>query len=264
MVASLIPPKSQLELLSRLLHRDLADPRHKTNVHLHHKIPYHALRPGSSPPIGAESETPRLSFFDMSPKCPELFVPFDGEVHKDITVSQFLDRKLRWVTLGGQYDWTQKKYHANNPPFPADIAAFTQTLFPEVRAEAAIVNVYTPGDTLSMHRDVSEESTRGLVSISLGCDAIFVVAHCSEGDPNPRSIALRLHSGDAVYMSGGARFAWHGVPQIIPDTCPQWLRSWPAGERTEDSPDDVSDKYEPWRNWMHNKRINLNIRQMRE
>ena len=230
---------------------------------MHHKIPYHAIRPLSSHPKDAASEKAHVSFFDLSPESSEPFAPLDGEVHKAFSVSQFLDRKLRWVTLGGQYDWTQKKYHADNPPFPADIASFTQTLFPEMRAEAAIVNVYTPGDTLSMHRDVSEESAKGLVSISFGCDAVFVIGHCSIDGRDPRSIALRLRSGDAVLMSGSARFAWHGVPHIIPHTCPQWLRAWPAKEKTEDMLDDVSDIYQAWRDWMYSKRINLNIRQMR-
>ena len=130
-------------------------------------------------------------------------------------------------------------------------------------AEAAIVNVYSPGDTLSMHRDVSEECERGLVSISLGCDGIFVVGMGSENDGNEKSLVVRLHSGDAVFMTGPSRFAWHGVPQILPDTCPEWLRPWPA---TVDSDfyHDSKDPYESWRGWMSNKRINLNVRQMRD
>ncbi|KAL6714523.1 hypothetical protein ACLMJK_007948 [Lecanora helva] len=200
----------------------------------------------------------------MSPHKSEPFLPFDEKVHKSFTVSQFLNRKLRWVTLGGQYDWTQKRYHPENPTFPADIAAFTQSLFPAMRPDAAIVNVYSPGDTLSMHRDVSEESDKGLVSISLGCDGIFVIGNCSEGDQDPECLIMRLHSGDAVYMSDSARFAWHGVPRILPDTCPPWLRSWPAKEDDGASTNDVTDLYEPWWGWMSSKRINLNIRQMTE
>jgi alkylated DNA repair protein alkB family protein 1 len=61
-----------------------------------------------------------------------------------------------------------------------------------------------------------------------------------------------LRSGDAVYMSGEARFAWHGVAKIVPGTCPDYLSDWPG----KDFPD--------WKNWMRNKRINLNVRQMRE
>ncbi|KAG7147497.1 Alpha-ketoglutarate-dependent dioxygenase abh1 like protein [Verticillium longisporum] len=67
-------------------------------------------------------------------------------------------------------------------------------------------------------------------------------------------LLLRLRSGDAIYMTQEARFAWHGVPKVLKGTCPEWLQDWPAEEG----------KYEGWKGWMKNKRINLNVRQMRE
>lgn len=164
----------------------------------------------------------------------------------------FLDKKLRWVTLGGQYNWTEKRYpNETPPPFPSDIARLMGGLFPEMVPQAAIVNFYSPGDTLSVHRDVSEDCSRGLVSISLGCDAIFMVAiEDEEVESGARTLCMRLRSGDAVYMSGASRYAWHGVPRILEGTCPSWLKDWPAPQ------------YEAWKGWITNKRINLNIRQM--
>jgi alkylated DNA repair protein alkB family protein 1 len=164
-----------------------------------------------------------------------------------------LQKKLRWFTLGGQYDWTAKQYpNAKPPEFPPDIARLIHQLFPSMRAEAAIVNFYSPGDTLSMHRDVAEECDSGLVSISIGCDAIFVI-----GIGEEKPVPIRLRSGDAVFMSGPSRFAWHGVPQVIRDTCPEYLKDWPATPSCGHHA-----KYEHWRGWMSGKRINLNIRQM--
>lgn len=173
------------------------------------------------------------------------------------------------MTLGGQYDWTHKQYPDSTPPaFPPDIKDLLKGTFTDTAAEAAIVNLYSPGDTLSMHRDVAESSATGLISISLGCDAIFVIgtsssassAHCALDDPNSNStddkiITLRLRSGSAVYMSGASRHAWHGVPQIVAGTCPTYLRSWPASA-------DEENQYEEWRGWMEGKRVNLNVRQM--
>lgn len=130
-------------------------------------------------------------------------------------------------------------------------------IFP-MKAEAAIVNLYSPGHTLSLHRDVSEECDQPLVSISLGCDAIFIVG--LEGqDPEcqTQTVALRLRSGDAVLMSGKSRYAWHGVPKILEDTCPTWMESWPASTDIEDE-----SPYQCWQGWMRRKRINLNVRQM--
>ena len=134
-----------------------------------------------------------------------------------------------------------------------------------MRPEAAIVNVYSPGDTLALHCDVSENSDKGLVSISLGCDGIFIVG--LEGEPNggPQCLAIRLRSGDGVYMSGATRHAFHGLPQIIPSTCPDWLDAWPAPLNLPEAEGDnrvTSRKYEAWRGWLASKRINLNVRQM--
>jgi alkylated DNA repair protein alkB homolog 1 len=202
-------------------------------------------------------------------------------------MAQFLERKLRWVTLGGQYDWTKKQYPQESPPpFPPDIADLLQGIFPEMKAQAAIVNLYSPGDTLSMHRDVSEKCDNGLVSVSLGCDCVFVVGiemepeHGSgdeemtqgtmgvnneqESRKEVNMLALRLRSGDVIYMSGKARFAWHGVPKIMSGTCPEWLREWPAPRLTESNIKYESgfETFESWRGWMASKRINLNVRQM--
>lgn len=193
-----------------------------------------------------------------------MFQPKDPNIHKALSIKQVLDKKLRWVTLGGQYDWTNKVYPEEKPPdFPRDIADLIEGVFPEMKAQAAIVNLYSPGDTLSLHRDVSEEADRGLASISLGCDCLFVVGLGNQIKNNEsqttqdssRYMVLRLRSGDAVYMSKESRFAWHGVPKIISNTCPDYLADWPADDTGE---------FEDWRGWMSNKRINLNVRQINE
>jgi alkylated DNA repair protein alkB family protein 1 len=204
------------------------------------------------------------SFFSVPLDSNFTLQPKDPSTHKPILLSQFLTKKLRWITLGGQYDWTNKVYPPEQPPqFPPDIAQLLHGLFPEMHPQAAIVNFYSPGDTLSLHRDVAEHCDRGLVSISIGCDGIFILGleddvQNQEADEHRdkiiKTVAIRLRSGDAVYMDGPSRFAWHGVPQIIPNTCPEWLKEWPAGN------DDG--QFENWRGWAASKRINLNVRQM--
>ncbi|KAF4543226.1 Alkylated DNA repair protein [Lasiodiplodia theobromae] len=148
-IPSLLPDSTQRLLLSRLIHRDLSNPAHQTNVHLHYHVPY--------PPESS-------SFFGYSPSSEPHFQPKDPQVHKPLSITQFLNRKLRWVTLGGQYDWTRKEYPSTMPPpFPSDVGGLLKGVFPDMTAQAAIVNFYSPGDTLSMHRDVSEECDRGLI-----------------------------------------------------------------------------------------------------
>lgn len=171
-----------------------------------------------------------------------------------------MERRLRWVTLGGQYDWTKRVYPGEQPPeFPPDIAHFLQALFPATLAQAAIVNFYSPGDTMMMHRDVSEETDKGLISLSFGCEGLFMIAPSGTSKPtgydgDKKYLLLRLRSGDAVYMTEESRYAWHGVPKVLKGTCPSYLEDWPAKDG----------RFEEWRGWMRNKRVNLNVRQMRD
>jgi len=237
------PSGCQLTLLSRLLLRDLSNPAHKTNLHLHYDIQY--------PPPGE-------SFF-IHPRESIVFTPKEPEKHPALSMERAFERKLRWITLGGQYDWTNKVYPEESPPdFPEDIARLLKGVFADMEPQAAIVNIYSAGDTLSLHRDVSEETNRGLVSISLGCDGLFIIGLRDSNDPSdPRASryhTLRLRSGDAVYMSEKARYAWHGVPKIISGTVPKLLDSWPGAQ------------FPSWQDYrfMHDKRVNLNVRQMRE
>ncbi len=282
-VPRLVPLRVQKRLLDRLVHRDLADPRHQTNMHLHYHLPSPAERSSLfsyPPPANAHAADIHAG--------PGTFAPRDPAVHRPLSIQQVLEKRLHWVTLGGQYDWTRRVYpggegDANDDEqedgillFPPDLARLLAGLFPETDAQAAIVNFYTPGDTMMIHRDVSEETDRGLISLSIGCDALFMAAPTGEFDKSDKAakvgkddgddgdddrkepyVLLRLRSGDAVYMSGHARFAWHGVPKVLKDTCPDVLAAWPAGEHRDG-------RYEAWRGWMRNKRVNFNVRQMRE
>ncbi|KAI4113671.1 MAG: hypothetical protein LQ345_005394 [Seirophora villosa] len=264
---SLLPPCTQETFLSRLLHRDLSNPRHKTNVHFHHSIPYDRLSSIGTGCEGSVRDAPPLSFFHFSPSSTFSFAPTDPGTHKSLTLSQFLNRKLRWMTLGGQYDWTRKVYPKEpQPDFPDDVANLIQGVFPCIRPEAAIVNFYSPGDTLSVHRDVSENCDVGLVSISLGCDGLFLIGLENPATGETKHSVVKLRSGDAVYMSGPSRFAWHSVPQILANTCPSWLSDWPACGSPQEHRNDPSRsyQYEAWRGWMAGKRINVNVRQMND
>ncbi|KAL8809523.1 MAG: hypothetical protein Q9223_003031 [Gallowayella weberi] len=264
-VPSLLPHNIQIRLLSRLLNRDLTDPRHKTNVHFHHTVLYDTPSFHPTHNMNCSNGFEKFSFFDCSPTSSHSFPALDPSTHNPLTVPHFLNRKLRWMTLGSQYDWTSKAYPAGSPPeFPKDIAQLTRGIFPHIQPEAAIVNFYTPGDTLSIHRDVSEESDVGLVSISLGCDAIFIAGIENTATTELEYVVMRLKSGDAVYMSGPSRYAWHSVPQVLAGTCPDYLSEWPATQSHRGVKSTIGDRFEAWRGWMANKRVNLNIRQMRD
>lgn len=237
---SLFPIEIQVALLDKLLHRDLSNPDHKTNLHLFYHMPTISTVDGKNG-----------SLFNLEQSLSVL--PKDPSIHRPISATQVLEKKLRWVTLGGQYDWTEKIYPTGaQPAFPRDVADLLRGFFPSVDPQAAILNFYSPGDTLSLHRDVSEECDRGLISLSIGCEALFLVAN-SDGT---ESATIRLRSGDVLIMSGESRYAWHAVPKVLSGTCPEPVQSWPGSA--------MNTEYEQWRGWLANKRINLNVRQMRD
>lgn len=248
---SVLPISVQVSLLDKLLCRDLCHPDHQTNLHLHYDL-YRQVTQATQ--HGSDSASPSL--FSLDPQL-EL-VPKNPSIHKTLSVRQVLERKLRWVTFGGQYDWTNKVYPQGKPPrFPSDVADMLRTAFPDIEPQAAILNFYSPGDTLSIHRDVSEDCDHSLVSISIGCDALFFVAN-TDGS---QSEVIRLRSGDAVLMSGKSRYAWHAVPKVLAGTCNDELRNWPD---LRHGSDEHTQWRAQWRGWLGNKRINLNVRQMRE
>jgi alkylated DNA repair protein alkB family protein 1 len=225
-VPNLLPIATQQHLLATLLTGALSETEtHKTNLHTFYSIPS---------PLPWFSEPPTTTLQPLT------------DIHKPLTLSQALTKKLRWMTLGGQYDWTAKRYPDSlPPPFPTDVAGLVHGLFPDVTAQAAIVNLYSPGDMLAPHRDIAESVGKGLVSISVGCSGVFVIG-CDEKE---EVLAVRLNSGDAVVMGGESRWAWHSVPRVERGTCPEELAGWGAGQ-------------EQWKDWMRGKRVNVNVRQM--
>ncbi|XP_054806886.1 alpha-ketoglutarate-dependent dioxygenase alkB isoform X2 [Prosopis cineraria] len=142
---------------------------------------------------------------------------------KSVSASALL-RKLRWSTLGLQFDWSKRNYDVSLPhnKIPDALSELAKQLAKpalpvgvEFQPEAAIVNYFALGDTLGGHLDDMEADwSKPIVSLSLGCKAIFLLGGKSRDDP-PLSMFLR--SGDVVLMVGEARECFHGVPRIFTD-----------------------------------------------
>ncbi|KAL7202673.1 hypothetical protein ACSBR1_034194 [Camellia fascicularis] len=111
---------------------------------------------------------------------------------KSIPASGLL-RKLRWSTLGLQFDWSKRNYNVSLPhnkipdalcQLAKKMAAPAMPSGEEFRPEAAIVNYFELGDTLGGHLDDMEADwTKPIVSISLGCKAVFLLGGKSRQDP---------------------------------------------------------------------------------
>jgi alkylated DNA repair protein alkB family protein 1 len=229
-----------------------------------------------------------------------------------------LIRKLRWITLGRQYNWFTKLYEPTEFPFPKDLGELSKLILrsvgpylsisvgaigagadmeddkpeeyekrredhkgelithdkcsqrrcssipddfnikfqgeekvgydKEYHPEAGIVNYYQLSDKLTGHVDRSEVNLEApLVSLSFGHACVFLI-----GGPNrmEKPMALILHSGDIVIMSGQARRAYHGVPRILENSLPDYLKDYKHGD------------CELCSQFISTARINMNVRQI--
>lgn len=256
-VRQLLPPETQVFFTSCLMHRDLADPGHKINLQAEYHIQY---------PPKPTSQAGRFdsTFFTRERAAPkDALIPLVPEKHKQLNTEQFLHTKLRWLTLGEQYDWPTRSYAKHATPFPGDLSRLVTGLFPHIHPESGVVLLYSAKDFMPVHRDVSEQCQRALASFSVGCDGIFIMGRGEddgEGENAPRTVAIRVKSGDCVHLSGEARWAWHAMARTIPSTCPAHLASWPVGTPGATAAEEKA--YKKWKGYMSTKRINVSCRQV--
>ncbi|KAH4116023.1 hypothetical protein HBI70_168250 [Parastagonospora nodorum] len=256
-ICGLLPPEAQVLFTSCLMHRDLADPGHKINLQTEYDIKY---------PPKPTSEAVRFdsSFFTRERASPDdCLIPLVPNKLKTLNMEQFLYTKLRWLTLGEQYDWPTRSYAKHATPFPEDLSKLVTGLFPHIKPESGVVLMYSAKDFMPVHRDVSEQCQRALASFSVGCDGIFIMARGEddgEGDSAPRTVAIRVKSGDCVHLTGEARWAWHAMARTIPSTCPPHLANWPVGTPNATTAEEKA--YKKWRGYMSTKRINVSCRQV--
>ncbi|KAL5762433.1 hypothetical protein ACOSP7_018697 [Xanthoceras sorbifolium] len=190
----------------------------------------------------------------------ENIASLEAKTCKSISASKLL-RKLRWSTLGLQFDWSKRNYDVSLPhnKIPDALCQLAKTLAApampmgeDFKPEAAIVNYFGLGDTLGGHLDDMEADwSKPIVSMSLGCKAIFLLGGKSRQDS---PLAMFLRSGDAVLMAGEARECFHGVPRIFADK-----------ENAEIAPLELQFLHEDDRfylEYIRTSRININIRQV--
>lgn len=164
--------------------------------------------------------------------------------------------KLRWITTGYHYNWTDRSYH------PSDYSDFSPTLDQlakqytamvlgeRLEADAAIVNFYTAKDRLCGHKDDVEHcGQQPLVSYSSGNEAIFLLGGVSYEDI---PIPIHIQSGDIIILSGSARECIHGIPLILPESIPSQLQ--------QDILESTLSK--PWKSYLLSCRINTSIRKV--
>ncbi|KAL8218841.1 hypothetical protein R6Q57_022214 [Mikania cordata] len=190
----------------------------------------------------------------------ELDSSVNGNSSESISASVLL-RKLRWSTLGLQFDWSKRSYNVSLPhnkipdalcQLTKRMAAPAMAVGEEFQPEAAIVNYFGSGDMLGGHLDDMEADwSKPIVSMSLGCKAIFLLGGKSRND---EPLAMFLRSGDIVLMCGEARERFHGVPRIFTDMQNAEIGSL---EKQLSDEDDIC-----YLEYIKTSRININIRQV--
>jgi DNA oxidative demethylase len=126
--------------------------------------------------------------------------------------------------LGWMTDESGYRYQAHHPetgepwpPIPEILLAAWRSLsnYPHP-PEACLVNVYGPAARMGLHQDRDEaDMSAPVLSLSLGDSCLFRIGGTQRNDSTR---ALRLASGDALLLGGGARLAFHGVDRIMPGT----------------------------------------------
>ncbi|WP_405753567.1 alpha-ketoglutarate-dependent dioxygenase AlkB [Streptomyces sp. NBC_01411] len=82
--------------------------------------------------------------------------------------------------------------------------------------DTALVNFYDGDARMGMHQDKEERCAAPVVSLSLGDTCVFRFGN-PEGRGRPYT-DVRLASGDLFVFGGPSRFAYHGVPKVLPET----------------------------------------------
>ncbi|MFF9017548.1 alpha-ketoglutarate-dependent dioxygenase AlkB family protein [Streptomyces sp. NPDC014870] len=82
--------------------------------------------------------------------------------------------------------------------------------------DAALVNFYDSDARMGLHQDKEERSGAPVVSLSLGDRCVFRFGN-TENRGRPYT-DVELASGDLFVFGGPSRFAYHGVPKVLPGT----------------------------------------------
>ncbi|KAJ2005083.1 hypothetical protein GGI04_002382 [Coemansia thaxteri] len=202
-------------------------------------------------------------------------LPKDSFYTQDELPSDLLER-LRWCTLGQQYNWTTKEYDLGSSPFDTDADALMRAIALAIThpdeasdmpasngydgaafvSEAGIVNYYDERATMAGHVDKTEEKMDApLISFSIGLSCIYLIGSAIR-DTEPT--ALMLRSGDVLAMCGESRMAYHGVPRVFAGTSPEFLSCPAAGDQ-----DKAAEMYPEWHyfaRYLSRHRINCNAR----
>lgn len=135
-------------------------------------------------------------------------------------------KPFTYYQSGAGWGWTSGhgggyRYQTTHPVTGATLPQIPDQLLDIARkhgleADSLLINWYTPGSSLGLHRDKDEKYRHPIVSISLGDHAIFQLGGNIR---SARTTDIELISGSVLIMSGNNRSRFHGIKTILPNTC---------------------------------------------
>lgn len=148
-----------------------------------------------------------------------LFTPIMPRTGRPFSVRMTNLGPLGWVSDRAGYRY--QPHHPETgqpwPPIPDLLLAIWRKLagYPH-DPEACLVNFYSGGAKMGLHRDEDEEDfTAPVLSVSLGDTAVFRIGRPERGG---KTQTIKLASGDVLVMGGAARLCYHGIDRVLTGT----------------------------------------------
>lgn len=148
-----------------------------------------------------------------------LFTPVMPRTGRPFSVRMTNLGSLGWVSDRAGYRY-QPLHPDTGQPWPA-IPGLLLALWRTVSGyshdpEACLVNFYSGGARMGLHRDEDEDDfTAPVLSVSLGDTAIFRIGGPERGG---KTGTLKLNSGDVLVMGGPSRLCYHGIDRVLTGT----------------------------------------------
>lgn len=148
-----------------------------------------------------------------------LFTPIMPRTGRPFSVRMTNLGSLGWVSDRAGYRY-QPLHPDTGQPWPA-IPGLLLALWQTVSGyshdpEACLVNFYSGGARMGLHRDEDEDDfTAPVLSVSLGDTAIFRIGGPERGG---KTGTLKLNSGDVLVMGGPSRLCYHGIDRVLTGT----------------------------------------------
>ena len=184
---------------------------------MHEIVPGLVYAPGY---LSREEQEELVADLREAVKQAPLFTPRMPRTGKEFSVRMTNCGALGWVSdreRGYRYQATHPETGAPWSPMPRLALRGWDDLSPYKHPpEACLVNFYEASARMGLHQDRDEEDFDApVVSLSLGDSCLFRIGGTER---KAATKSFKLHSGDAMMLTGPARLAFHGVDRIMGGT----------------------------------------------